>query len=178
MNYLDTDKLVRDLATNKLSEYEKTKYVWAGWILFSFLGYSTVTFANVGRTWLGGFEFFILTIVTTWGVSRCFDKGNGNESKTFVVDFACLTVAVAIRVYFAIWGLFWLTGYMFRAWVHSTIPSDVSTPDWLSRLGTGLPWLPIFLAVTSAQLLFFIRMAVHFEKLAGFRKDSSVAQKE
>jgi hypothetical protein len=171
---LNTRKLVEDLAANRVSPLDKVYYLLVGWVLYSAIGYSTLTFANVGRHWLGLFEFFMITVVAVLGMQRCYEVSGGDQNHHFVVDFTCLLVPLTIKVWVVVWGLYWLFAWPYNAIVgpdavYSTEES-ARTAFFLSR---HAGWLATLAAAIGCQVGLFWRMRVHMSALTELREPSN-----
>ena len=71
--------LVEDLAHERVSQRDRAYYMLAGFFFSIVLGYSTLTFSNAGRTWLGLYEFLLLVVTTVLGFERCYTASNGDK---------------------------------------------------------------------------------------------------
>jgi hypothetical protein len=147
IHVLRTSKLVQDLARDRVSTRDKAYYLLAGFLFYIAIGYSTLTFANSGRNWLGLYECCLVLVITILGIQRCYEAGGGDENKQFVVDFTCLSLPVSIKVNIAVWGLYWLFAFAYRR-----MPDVLSDPSEHTReaiwfLSQHVGWFVILLAV-------------------------------
>src|SRR5947207_10626556 len=115
MYFLATNRLVEDLAHKRVSPRDKAYYLLAGFLISLVVGYSTLSFANQGRDWLGALEFVMLTIITLIGLQRSFEAGGADSNPDFVAEFTCLSVPLSIKITFVVWGVYWLFTISLRA---------------------------------------------------------------
>jgi len=174
MHVLNTRRLVEDLAANRVSNLYKAYYLLAGWVLYSAIGYSTLTFANNGRHWLGLFEFFMITIVAVLGMQRCYEASGGDEDAHFVIDFICLLLPLTIKIWVVVWGLYWIFAWPYNAMVGpDAVYSTEETARTAFFLSRHAGWLATLAAVIGCQVALFWRMRVNMTTLAEMRETSN-----
>jgi hypothetical protein len=174
MHLVNTRRLVEDLAHGRVSERDKAYYLLVGLIFYILVGYSTLIFANQGRTWLGAFEAFMLVMIAVLGVQSSFQAGGGDTNTHFIVDFTCLLVPLSIKVYAAVWGLYWLFVWAYYAVAATGVEFESEgTARAVRFLSMHAGWFMTLLAVLVTQAAFFLRMRVHMESLAELREASN-----
>jgi hypothetical protein len=172
MYILNTRRLVEDLAHDRVSNRDKAYYLLAGWVLYSAIGYSTLVFANQGRTWLGALEAFMVIVIAVLGVQSCYEVSGGDANNTFVVDFTCLLVPLTVRVYFVVWGLYWLFAWGYLAVTNFTYDS-VEAARFVFFMSRHAGYLATLFAVLATQAALFLRMRIHMASIARIRETSN-----
>jgi len=170
MYFLATKRLVEDLAHERVSPRDKAYYLLAGFVISLVIGYSTLTFANQGRDWLGAFEFLMLTVISVIGVQRSFEAGGGDSNPDFVAEFTCLSVPLSIKIAFVVWGLYWLFTLSLRALLPQLAVEDADTARRIFVLGNTAAWLAAVFVNLAWTLAFFIRMRIHLASIAKLRE--------
>jgi hypothetical protein len=172
MHVLSTRRLLEDLARGRVSQRDKAYYLLVGWLLYVVIGYSTLVFANQGRTWLGLLEAFMIVVIAVLGIQSCYEASGGDNNKHFVVDFTCLLVPLTIKVYVAVWGTYWLFAWGYHAMHGATFESERSA-YMVAFLSRHAGWFMTLIAVLVTQAALFLRMRVHMAALADLRETSN-----
>jgi len=150
----NTGALITELASEKMPEREKVKYLLAGTVIFLATGYFTVFPPPVLNT-LYFVEFALALGVTIFGITQCFRNNGGAEGRFLLERFACLTVPISIKCYLVFW-------VPYIAFFRFTDPQEMGLSQDTSYLvmdlmdfGTALGWL----------VLYYFLMSVSFAKL-------------
>lgn len=174
MYFLNTKSLVIALANNQIKQREVVNYLLASWLLYICISYSTFIYTNASRSWWGGIEFFCTCIVTIWGVFFSYEKYiRDADSESFINDLTCLLLPITLKVYFVVWGFFYLTGYLFRLLLpYLSFDSEELANLFISATQNIDRWM-IFLAVIATQIFIYWRLGVHLAYLNRLRVERS-----
>jgi hypothetical protein len=174
MYIVNAQGLAKDLAAGRVSDREKAYYLPAGWVLYTAIGCSTLVFANQGRTWLALFELFMIIVIAVLGIQRCYEVSGGDSNKQFVVDFTCLLVPLTVKVYFVVWGLYWLFawGYQSLVGMGATYASEEAA-RLVTFFSRHAGWFVTLIAVLATQAVLFWRMRVRMANIAEMRETSN-----
>ena len=175
MYFLATERLVQDLAHKRVSPRDKAYYLLAGFVIPLVFSYSTLTFANQGRDWLGAFEFLMLTVITIIGMQRSFEAGGADSNPDFVAEFTCLSVPLSIKINFVVWGLYWLFTLSLRASLPRVSLEDPETARRIYVLGNTAAWLAAVFVNLVWTLTFFIRMRIHMASIVRLREGDALS---
>jgi hypothetical protein len=167
--FLSVAKLSEDLAQERLPLRDKAYYMLGGSIFAIILSYSTLTFGNSGRTWLGLYEFLLLILITVYGFERCYDASNGDNNKSFISDFVCLALPISVTTTIVAWGVYWGGWYLYQHVVTAISFESQHATKLLVWINNELPWPTVLITVVVSNGIFYIRMAKYLKRIAARR---------
>lgn len=97
MYFWNINKLVEDLATNKVNEKSGMYYFLAATLLILFQTYYALWW-GVNPNWLFYFQLAVLSIIAIFGCTESFKMNGGNSGSNFVLKATCLSVPIGVRV--------------------------------------------------------------------------------
>lgn len=170
LHFLSAARLAEELASGKLSVRRKANYMLAGFIFNLIVGYSTLTGTNASRTWLGGYEFILLLVITIYGFERCYRASNGDSNQSFISDFVCLSLPVGVTTTLASWGAYWGGWQLYQRVVLAMSFESEKTANILVWINNELPWIAVLLAMILSTCFFYFRMIAHLTKIKILRQ--------
>ena len=173
IHLLDSGATARELAENRLPEPTRAKYLALGWIIYIALAYSTLTYSNASRSWIGVFEFVSVLAVAVWGFIRAYVSNGGKNGRDFVVRFTCLLVPASIKAHMLVWGAYYVLAWGLRALLPELSFSTKAGADRFIEITRYLPIVMTYLAVVVSQLVLFLIIAHHLKRISLPLGDSS-----
>lgn len=165
IHLLDSGAVEKELSENRLDERARATYLTLAWMISVVIGYSTLIFANVGRSWMGLFEGVSLIAVIAWGFAYTFKRNGGQAGRDFVARFTCLLVPVSVKANLIVWVLFYVLGWGYQAIVPKlSFPSQESA-DLFVRIAPQMPAVMIYVANVLVLILVFIMIAGHLKRI-------------
>lgn len=166
IHLFDSGALEKELSENGLEERARATYLALAWIISTLIGYSTLTFSNVSRSWMGLLEGVSLVVVIARGFSYTFASNGGQSGRDFVGRFTCLLVPTSIRANIVVWPLFYALGWSYQAMVpRLSFPSKESA-DLFVRLAPYVPAVAIFVSNIAVLILVFVLIARHLKRIS------------
>ncbi len=104
------------------------------------------------------FEGVALVAIAIFGIAQAYEAAGGRESRSFMVDFTCLSVPVSITTMLGGWAVYWVIRAGFFNLLQSLSESHFQFARNLSMIGSDLFGLLTFGAVVSIQAIVFWRM--------------------
>jgi hypothetical protein len=169
LHFLSAAKLSEDLVQERLSLRDKAYYVLGGSIFGIILSYSTLTFANASRTWLGLYELLLLLFITVYGFERCYNASSGDNNKSFISDFVCLAVPISVTTTIVAWGVYWGGWYLYQHVVTAISFESQHAAKLLLWINNELPWPTVLITVVVSNGIFYLRMATYLKRIAACR---------
>jgi hypothetical protein len=173
MHFLATKKVVDDLAHGRVSPRDKAYYLLVSYVIPLVVGWSTLTFANQGRTLAGLFEFFMMTVITVVGIQTSYEASGGDSNPNFIAEFTCLSVPVGIKTTVLVWGIYWVLGLSLRALVPHLNDLDAETARRIASIGNAAAWLAGMFVNVVLTAVFFLRMRVHMRSISKLRTSAA-----
>jgi hypothetical protein len=165
IHLLNSGAIAKELSEDQLDERARATYLTLAWIISVVIGYSTLTYSNISRTWLGFFECISLVAVIVWGFWYAFASNGGKDGRDFLARFTCLLVPASIKANIIVWGLYYLLGWGFQASVpRLSFPSKESA-DLFVRITPHLPAAMTYLASLGSQVVLFAIVGRHLKRI-------------
>lgn len=82
----------------------------------------------------------------------------GGESRSFLIDFTCLSVPVSITTPLGVWGLYWVIRIGFFNLLTALSESHFQFARNLMMIGADFFGLLVFVAIVSIQVIVFWRI--------------------
>jgi hypothetical protein len=173
IHLLDSSAVEKELSEDRVTEADRATYLTLAWIISVLIGYSTLTYSNVSRTWLGLFEGLSLVIIIVWGFWYAFVSNGGKRGRDFVARFACLLVPASIKANIVVWGAYYVLGWGFRWSVQRlSFPSEESA-DLFASIAHRLPVAMTYLANVASQVGVFWIIARHLRRISQYASEVS-----
>jgi hypothetical protein len=168
MRFLNTERLVVDLARGQVTESGCAEYYLGNTVLWTLWGYYSLYMGLSSR----GFLFFVecgaVLIVTVLGVASCYRANGGADGRDFMVRANCLAFPIAVKLNAISVALGWLNYfYFFRVFDERTFHS----PERLLNLLLFL-WGPVFVG------LFYWRLSVRLRAVRRLSEPNSTLNKD
>jgi hypothetical protein len=149
-------KVERSLVEGRVTEAVSATYLAAGWLAYLAAAYSTLTFSNASRSWLGLAEFAGAVCAAAWGFLYAYQSNGGERGQDFVVRFTCLLLPASIRTQVFVWGTYHLLAMLIGAHLASLTFSSKEAADAFVRAAPYIPVVATYLAVIASQLVLFL----------------------
>jgi hypothetical protein len=170
LHFLSASKLVEDLAHEQLSPRDKAYYMLAGFIFSIVVGYSTLTSTNAGRTWLGLYEFLLLVVIAVYGFERSYSASNGDNGRSFISDFVCLSLPIGVTTTLVAWGIYWGGWKLYQHIVLAISFESQRVVNTIVLINNELPWATVMVAMVLSNGIFYLRMVSHLKRLKILRQ--------
>ncbi|MGH8248745.1 MAG: hypothetical protein ACREUU_20230 [Gammaproteobacteria bacterium] len=165
IHLLDSDAVERELVENRLNERARATYLTLAWIISTLIGYSTLIFSNVSRTWMGLLEGVSLVVVITCGFVYTFTSNGGQAGRDFVARFTCLLVPASIKANLIVWVLFYVLGWGYQAMVPKLSFPSKESADLFAQVAPYMPSVMIYVANVAVLILMFTMIARHLQRI-------------
>ncbi|MDT3737719.1 MAG: hypothetical protein ROZ00_15930 [Denitratisoma sp.] len=154
IHFWNTDKLIKRLADDNVSEIETMRYAMIGAGLYSFAIYYALL-AGTYRSWLLLYEFICVLLISVIGVAECFKANGGPLGRDFLKRFTVISIPVGIKLFLA--GLFFgIVGYFGFSYV--VTPQSFRNPAFVFELYS-------FAFAALFMFVYYWRIATHLSRL-------------
>lgn len=97
MHFWRTDRLVEDLAANRVSEQAGAQYMMLAAVLYVQSTYFALWFGAY-RDWVFFLELAAVLIVSLVGVNECFKANGGSQGQQFLARYSAVAVPVGVKI--------------------------------------------------------------------------------
>ena len=170
LHFWSAAKLADDLGHERLSQSTKAYYMLAGFAFSILVGYTPLTFTNSGHVWLGMYEGLFVLAITVYGFERCYTAAGGNNNTSFISDFMCLALPVAIKTTFICWGIYWGGWYMLQHLLVSTSFESQRAIKIVKFIYNDLARLTVLGTVVASNAIYYLSIASHLKRIAVIQK--------
>jgi hypothetical protein len=165
IHWWNTDKLVRELTHNQLSEDQSLRYAMISAILLTASLYYSY-WVGAERDWLLLIEFGAVCVISLIGLQECFKANGGSNGSDFLKRLFCLGVPVGIK--------FWVAGIVAAQVFYYVAPRIATSatfrdPYFVYRLAT-LSFVSLF------TICYYWRIAYHMARIARLQRSNNLMQ--
>ena len=159
LHLLSTKPLVHELAAGTVDAEQQAYYIIANAVFYALVYYSGLVAASSWPLSLPSLlEFVVVVAISIYGVFQAYEASGGKGSSSFLVEFTCLFVPVAITTYLPIWIVYWVIRIGFGPFLISLSESHTQLAVNLSQIGTDFFGLLGFLANVGALAFSYWRV--------------------
>ena len=97
LHFWRTERLVQDLAANRVSERTGAQYMMLSAVLYVQANYSALWFGAY-RDWVFFLELLVVLVVSLVGVNECYKANGGSEGTQFVSRYCSLAVPIGVKI--------------------------------------------------------------------------------
>ena len=151
--------LARELGRAEIGVERQAQYLLISFWMYSLFYYSGL--AGMGApVWSlpSIFEGIAIMAITIFGIAQAYEAAGGRGSRSFLIDFTCLSVPVSITTMIGGWGLYWGIRFSFFNLLTALSESHFQFARNLTMIGADFFGLLVFVTVVSIQAIVFWRI--------------------
>ena len=169
VHFFNSNAVEKELSENRLDERARATYLAVAWVISIAIGYSTLTYSNVSRSWFGLGEGLSLVAVICWGFWYTFLGNGGKNGHDFIARFTCLLVPASIKANVLVWAAYYLLSWGFQASVPNLSFPSKESADLFVSIAPYLPAAMTYLANICSQIVVFSIIAGHLKRISRIR---------
>jgi len=178
VHLFNSSALAYELANDELPEGAQAMYLVGGWVISLIANYSTLIYSNASRNWFGLSEFIVVLLISIIGLRFAYKCNGGKQGKDFVLRFVCLSLPVGMNTYLGVWGLFHVSGWIFRENFSRLSFSSKETADgFLFFSEQILPYAITLLFVSLSVTVLLWRISYHLSRITTLKQNLSSGKK-
>ncbi len=159
MNLFRTPPLERALAARSLNSRAQARYLIGSFLVFVVPGYlGLLPSSGAGYTIALAFEAWFYIAITVLGITTAREAAGGDANPTFITEFTCLYLPIAITTLLPVWSLYWLCVWQFGDTLAFWSWSGMQFTENLRAINTDLIGLITFVAHVAANSLIYWRI--------------------
>jgi hypothetical protein len=154
IHWWNTERLVKQLASNSLTQADAAKYMMVSAALYTQANYTAIWFGGY-RSWALIAEFAMVLVIALIGVHECYKANGGAEGTDFLLRFCAIGIPVAVKL--AVAGLIIGQGF-YLAFPYVVTTSTFRDPSFIFQFFG-------FVYGLSVTFIYYWRVAFHLKAL-------------